>query len=138
MEPKYSLKLWVQILRNLQEAYKGGRGFGLLSPDNVATDAQNNITFLSGFVSSAYRSPEVSKGVQPDVRADIYSSGVMLYEMLTGSLEGLGSTRVVDISEDVPDWLDEIVIKCIRKVREDRYQGLEDIFIDLKNLSKSK
>jgi len=138
IEPKHSLKLWVQILRKLQEAYKSGRGFGLLSPDNVAIDPQNNISFLSGFVSSGYRAPEVSKGEQPDVRADIYVSGVMLYEMLTGGLEGLGSTRVVDIADDVPDWLDEIVIKCIRKVREDRYQSLEEIFIDLKNLSKSK
>lgn len=137
MEPKYSLKLWVQMLRKLQEAYKGGRGFGLLSPDTVAIDLQNNVSFLSGFVSSGYRAPEVSKGEQPDVRADIYSSGVMLYEMLTGCLDGLGARRVSDIT-DVPDWLDEIVIKCIRKVKEDRYQSLEEIFIDLKNLSKSK
>lgn len=137
IEPKYSLKLWVQILRKLQEAYKSGRGFGLLSPDTVAIDPQNNVSFLSGFVSSGYRAPEVSKGDQPDVRADIYASGVMLYEMLTGGLDGLGSTRVSDIT-DVPDWLDEIVIKCIRKVKEDRYQSPEDIFIDLKNLSKKK
>jgi tetratricopeptide (TPR) repeat protein len=138
IEPKHSLKLWLQVLRKLQEAYKTGRGFGLLSPDNVAIDAQNNISFLNGFVSSAYRSPEVSKGAQPDIRTDIYASGVMLYEMLTGSLNGLGSTRVIDITEDVPYWLDEIVIKCIKKVREDRYQSLEEIFTDLKSLSKNK
>ncbi|MFI5294555.1 MAG: hypothetical protein ACHQ0Y_05960 [Thermodesulfovibrionales bacterium] len=137
IEPKYSLKLWVQMLRKLQEAHRSGRGFGLLSPDTVAIDPQNNVSFLSGFVSSGYRAPEVSKGEQPDVRADIYSSGVMLYEMLTGDLKGLGSTRASDIT-DVPDWLDEIVIKCTRKVKEDRYQSLEDIFIDLKNLSKKK
>ncbi len=138
IEPKYSLKLWVQILRKLQEAYKGGRGFGLLSPENVAIDPQNNVSFLGGFVSSGYRAPEVSKGEQPDVRADIYASGVILYEMLTGGLEGLGSVRVIDIADDVPDWLDEIVIKCIRKVKEDRYQSLEEIFTELKNLSKSR
>ncbi len=58
--------------------------------------------------------------------------------MLTGNMEYLGSTRVIDIVEDVPDWLDEIVIRCIRKVREDRYQSIDDIFTDLKSLSKSK
>jgi tetratricopeptide (TPR) repeat protein len=136
--PKHGLKLWVQVLRKMQEAYKAGRGFGLLSPDNVAIGPQNNISLLNGPISSAYRSPEVSKGEQPDIRSDIYASGVMLYEILTGGLDGLGSARVIDIAEDVPDWLDEIVIKCIRKVREDRYQSLEEIFIDLKNLSKNK
>ena len=89
-------------------------------------------------LSSAYISPESTRGLSPDVRADIYSSGVILYEMLTGNLEYLGSTRVIDIVEDVPDWLDEIVIRCIRKVREDRYQSIDDIFTDLKALSKSK
>jgi tetratricopeptide (TPR) repeat protein len=101
IEPKHSLKFWVQILKSLQEAYSGGRAYGLLSPDNIVFDAQNNITFLSRVTSSAYRAPETTKGVDLDVRADIYSSGVILYEMLTGKLEGLGSERVSDIAEDV-------------------------------------
>ncbi|KAF0145330.1 MAG: serine/threonine protein kinase bacterial [Nitrospirae bacterium] len=138
IEPKYSLKLWVQILKSLQESYNSGQPFGLLSPDNIVIDARNNISFLKRALSSAYISPESTRGLSPDVRADIYSSGVILYEMLTGKLEDLGSTRVIDIVEDVPDWLDEIVIKCIKKVREDRYQGIDDIFTDLKALSKSK
>jgi tetratricopeptide (TPR) repeat protein len=138
MEPRYSLKLWVQILKRLLDAYKSGRGPGLLSPDNITIDAQNTISFLSVPVSTAYVSPEVSKGLAPDARADIYASGVILYEMLTGELGGLGSTRVVDVVEDVPDWLDEIVIRCIRKVREDRYQSIEEIFADLRKLSQGK
>jgi hypothetical protein len=40
--------------------------------------------------------------------------------------------------EDVPEWLDEIVIRCLRKVREDRYQSIKDIFADLKTLSKDR
>jgi hypothetical protein len=58
--------------------------------------------------------------------------------MLTGSLEGVGSSSVADLVEDVPDWLDEIVIRCLRKVREDRYQSIKDIFADLKTLSKGR
>lgn len=138
IEPKHCFKLWVQILKSLQEAYNSGRLFGSLSPDSIAIDAKNNISFLNRAPSSAYVPPESIKGLDLDVRADIYSAGVILYEMLTGYLEGLGSVRVLDVAEDVPDWLDEIVIKCIKKVREDRYQNIEDIFADIKRLSKGK
>jgi tetratricopeptide (TPR) repeat protein len=136
IEPRYSLKLWVQMLKSLQEAHRNGWPFGLLSPDNIVIDARNNISFLKRNQPSVYSPPETIKEVAFDERADIYSAGVILYEMLTGNLEGLGSTRVIDVVEDVPDWLDEIVIRCIRKVREDRYQSIKDIFTDLKTLSK--
>lgn len=136
IEPRYSLKLWVQMLKNLQEAYKKGWPYGLLSPENIVIDAQNTISFLKRKQPPVYAPPETTKALPFDERADIYSAGVILYEMLTGRLEGLGSARAVDMVEDVPDWLDEIVIRCIRKVREDRYQRVQDIFTDLKALSK--
>ena len=138
MDPKNSLKLWLHVLKSLQDAYKGGRSCGLLSPDNIAVDSHNKITLLNRTPSSAYVSPEKTKGLEPDVRADVYSMGVILYEMLTGSLKGLGSTRVSDLVHDLPDWLDEMVVRCIRKVRKDRYQSIEEIFSDIKALSKEK
>ena len=64
--------------------------------------------------------------------------GVILYEMLTGSLDGLGATRVADLVHDLPEWLDDMVVRCTRKVREDRYQSIEEIFSDIKTLSKEK
>ena len=138
MDPKNSLKLWLHILRSLQDAYKAGRTYGLLAPDNIAVDSRNIVTFLNRTPSSAYIAPEKTRGLEPDARADVYSMGVILYEMLTGSLEGLGSTRVADHVHDLPDWLDEMVVRCIRKVREDRYQSIEEIFADIKALSKEK
>lgn len=138
MDPKNSLKLWLHVLKSLQEAYKAGRPYGFLSPDNIAVDSQNKIAFLSRTPSSAYVSPEKTRGLEPDVRADVYSMGVILYEMLTGGLEGLGSTRVADLVPDLPEWLDEMVIRCTRKVREDRYQSIDEIFADIKALSKGK
>lgn len=138
MDPKNSIKLWLHILKHLQDAYKDGRPYGLLAPDNIAVDSQNRITFLNRTPSSAYVAPEKTRALEPDVRADVYSMGVILYEMLTGSLDGLGSTRVADIVDDLPAWLDELVIRCTRKVREDRYQSIEEIFADIKALSKGK
>jgi tetratricopeptide (TPR) repeat protein len=138
IEPVYSLKLWVQVLKSLQTAIGNGWPVGLLSPDNIVIDARNNVSFLKRTQPPAYAPPEIIKGLELDERAEIYSAGVILFEMLTGGLEGLGSARVAAISENVPEWLDEIVIKCTKKVREDRYQSLQDIFADLKRLSKSK
>ncbi len=136
IEPKYSFKLWFQILKSLEEAYRGGRPYGFISPENILFDTHNNLSFLKKTPSAAYGAPEKTKGMELDVRADIFSMGVILYEMLTGDLEGLGAVRVIDVAHDVPEWLDEIVIRCIRKVREDRYQSIEEIFTDVKNLSK--
>lgn len=138
MEPKYSFKLWFQILKSLQEAYIAGRPYGFLSPENILIDTRNNLSFLKKAPAAAYGAPEKTRGMELDIRADIFSLGVILYEMLTGDLEGLGAVRVIDVAHDVPDWLDEIVIRCIRKVREDRYQSIEEILTDIRNLSKHK
>ncbi|NJD56906.1 MAG: hypothetical protein FIA94_10945, partial [Nitrospirae bacterium] len=138
IEPKYSFKLWFQILKSLQAAHSSGRPYGFLSPENILLDTHNNLSFLKRPPSAAYVAPEKTRGMEPDVRADIFSMGVILYEMLTGDLEGLGAVRVIDVAQDVPDWLDEIVIRCIRKVREDRYQNIDEIVADIKNLSKGR
>ncbi len=138
IEPGHALKLWVHILKALQEAYKTGKAFGSLSPDTIAVDPHNNISFLSRKVSSVYASPESLKGFTPDACSDVYSAGVILYELLMGNLDGLGLTRITDTVEDVPEWLDEIALRCARKVREDRYQSIELIFSDIKALSREK
>jgi tetratricopeptide (TPR) repeat protein len=138
IEPRYSLRLWVQILKSLNEAYKDGWSFGNLNPDNIIIDGKNEIFFLKRTQSPDYIPPEVLKEFDLDERADIYSAGVILYEMLTGGLRGLGSIGVSDTAENVPEWLDDIVIRCLRKVREDRYQSIKDIFTDLKTIKDTK
>jgi tetratricopeptide (TPR) repeat protein len=138
IEPRYSMRLWVQILKSLQKAYKDGWSFGNLNPDNIIIDGKNDISFMKSTQSPDYIPPEVLKEVDLDERADIYSAGVILYEMLTGGLKGLGSVRVIDTVENVPEWLDDIVIRCLRKVREDRYQSIKDIFTDLKTIKDTR
>ncbi len=138
IEPKYSFKLWFQILKSLQEAYSAGRPYGFLSPENILIDTHNNLSFLKKTPSAAYVAPEKNKDMELDIRSDIFSLGVILYEMLTGDLQGLGAVRVIDVVHDVPDWLDEILIRCIRKVREDRYQSIDEILDAIRDLSKSR
>lgn len=138
IEPRFSLKLWVQMLKGLQEAYRNGWPYGMLSPDGIAVDAKNNVSFVKKKQHQVYAPPERSKGLVPDESSDIYSAGVILYEMLIGNTEGLGLARVTDTVEDVPEWLDEIVIKCLKKVREDRYGNIKEVFADLKTLSKGR
>lgn len=138
IEPRDSLRLWVQILKSLQGAHKDGWPFGIINPDNIIIGAKNSISFLKRTQSPDYIPPEILKEVDLDERADIYSAGVILYEMLTGSLNGLGSVSVIDTVEDVPEWLDNIVIRCLRKVREDRYRSIKDIFTDLKTIKDTR
>jgi eukaryotic-like serine/threonine-protein kinase len=95
-----------------------------------------------------YMSPEQARGFMIDARADIFSLGVVLYEMIAGRAPYDGSTPseiiasilykepplLARYSREVPDELERIATKSLRKDREERYQTAKDIAIDLKNL----
>ncbi len=97
-----------------------------------------------------YMSPEQARGQELDARSDIWSLGVVLYEMLAGRPPFRGETRshtVVSILEteppplgtlapDTPAELQRIVRKSLTKDRESRYQTARDLMIDLKSLRR--
>ncbi len=97
-----------------------------------------------------YMSPEQARGQQVDARTDIFSLGVVLYEMLAGCppFDGVNPIDVMGAIlnqepaplkqhvADVPDELQRIVSKAQRKDREQRYQHVQDLLLDLRDLSE--
>ena len=98
-----------------------------------------------------YMSPEQARGLRVDLRTDIFSFGVLLYEMIAGKLPFSGETNMdilgsilkenpAPLSEFQPEIsrdLEHLVEKTLRKDREQRYQNIKDLMIDLNDARKT-
>src|SRR2546429_4785842 len=98
----------------------------------------------------AYSSPEQARRLAVDAGTDVWSFGGVLYEMLTGVKPFSGATTtdllaailrnepedLYRFNHDVPAELERIVLKTLRKARDQRYESAKDLFADLKQLKK--
>jgi len=167
LSPGKSLNIALQIAGGLQEAHeqrithrdikssnimitpKGQAkimDFGLVKLEGATRITKTSL--VMGTVS--FMSPEQARGEPVDLRTDIWSFGVVLYEMLTGKLPFQGSHDQVilysimkkkhrplsSFREDIPAQLEDIIAQCLQKNPKDRYQSMADLKADLERLNR--
>ncbi len=157
-----------QILRALQHAHDKGIVHRDIKPQNImllengaikVTDfgiarfsRSETRTMTDSTIGSVhYISPEQARGDITDDKADIYSVGVMLYEMLTGKLpfesDNTVSVAIMqlqqepvkprDINPSIPIGLEQIVLKAMQKNVNDRYQSAAEMLLDLEEFRRN-
>ena len=123
---------------------------GFASDGEAPTKALVNTREGTVMGTANYMSPEQARGTEVDARTDLWSLGVVLYEMITGKPPFAGETATDSISlilqkdpvpltryvKDIPPELERIVSKALTKDREERYQTAKDLLIDLRNLKR--
>ncbi len=165
--PQSAISYAIQIGDALQEAHTKGIVHRDIKTDNIMVNSKNQIkvmdfglaklkgslrlTKTSSTVGTlAYMAPEQIQGGEVDARSDIFSFGVVLYEMLTGHMPFRGEHEAAmvysivneeptPIQKHIPEISSELVHilnRALEKDPEDRYQTVHDMVIDLRRLKK--
>lgn len=112
----------------------------------IARAASNGTTTMEAMGSAHYLSPEQARGGYTDQRSDIYSLGVVMYEMFTGKLPFDGETPVAvamqhmqsepvkprSINPDIPKAIENIILKAMSKEQRLRYESAAQMLMDIK------
>ena len=152
-----------QIAEGLEKAHEKGIVHRDIKSENIMVTSDNRAKIMdfglaklrgvskltktgSTVGTIAYMSPEQVEGIETDHRTDIFSFGVMLYEMLSRQLPfravhetammyeiiNVDPKPVAEIRQSVDAELNRLVMKCLEKNREERYQSMRDVLVDLR------
>lgn len=160
---RVAVPIGIQVAMALENAHAAGIVHRDIKPHNImvtpdrralVTDfgiarasTSSTITLTSGNAMGSvhYFSPEQARGGMVGTKADIYSLGIVFYEMLTGDVPFDGDTPVAvaikhlqeqpeyprDLAPEIPEGLADIVMKCIRKSPAERYESARDLIDEL-------
>jgi tetratricopeptide (TPR) repeat protein/TolB-like protein/tRNA A-37 threonylcarbamoyl transferase component Bud32 len=156
-----------QVCEGLAEAHGHGVIHRDLKPSNIMIDRNGNVRIMDFGIARSikakgitgagvmigtpeYMSPEQVEGKEVDQRADIYSLGIILYEMLTGRVPFEGDTPFTvgvkhkseipkdpkEVNANIPDDLSSLTLRCLEKEKEKRYQSAEELRTELEKVEK--
>jgi len=156
-----------QVTEGLAEAHRLGVVHRDLKPSNIMIDKEGNARIMDFGIARSlhtksmtgegviigtpeYMSPEQVGGKDVDQRSDIYSLGVILYEMLTGGALFEGDTPLSiavkhksekpkdpkELNDQIPDDLDRLILRCLEKDKDKRYQSAEEMRSELENIEE--
>lgn len=144
-----AMRYFLQILHALTAAHDAGLVHGGLKPENVVLDQAGNALLTDfgisrvvertggnqvyvGVGTVAYMSPEQFHSPNNiSVKNDIYSLGIMFYEMLTGKVPGRRSPMPSSFYPDIPRKLDDIFDRMSMDSAEDRYDSINEILMEI-------
>jgi serine/threonine protein kinase/Flp pilus assembly protein TadD len=164
-----SISIAAQICEGLAEAHRLGVVHRDLKSSNIMIDKEGNVRIMDFGIARSieakgitgagvmigtpeYMSPEQVEGKEVDQRSDIYSLGVILYEMVTGRVPFEGETALsiamkqktekpMDprlLNHLLPDDLSQIIMKCLEKDRKNRYKNTEELLSEIIKIEKSQ
>lgn len=159
----------IQIAEALEHAHKNHIVHRDIKPHNImitedgrakVTDfgiaraaSFSTVTNTSTIVGSVhYFSPEQARGRYTDEKSDIYSLGIVMYEMITGKVPFEGDSPIsvalkhiqeevvppMEIDRSIPESLQNIILKCVKKNQSDRYSSANQLLYDLRKLKYLK
>ncbi len=156
-----------QVCEGLAEAHKLGVVHRDLKPSNIMIDREGSVRILDFGIARSlkekgitgagvmigtpeYMSPEQVEAKETDQRSDIYSLGVILYEMVTGRVPFEGDTPFTigvkhksetpknpkELNAQIPEDLSNVILRCLEKDKENRYQSAGEVRSELENIEK--